>query len=801
MSETKKRKLTREEKRLIREAVKRARGTGKYPATAQQTIPYQRMSPDGICRVGETLYSKTIRFEDINYQLSIQEEQETIFAAWKRFINSFDCSVQFQMAFYNLGIPQEEIEKGVTIPPQGDALDDIREEFSGILRSQLAKGNDSLQRLKTISFSVEAPAVKSARPRLERIEAELMANFKKVGVQAEPVDGKGRLALLHRIFHMDGQEPFHFDWDWLVPSGLRTQDFIAPSSFEFRDGRTFRIGERYCAASVIRIDANGLNDRCLKTFLEMDSILFTSIHIRAIDQAEAIRMVKHTITELDRSKIEEQKKAVRSGYDMDILPSDLTVYGPDAKKLLDKLMNQDEHLFFVTILFVCTGSTKKELASNLEQARRRAQAMSCALISLDFQQEQAMCACLPLAYNPIKIQRAMPTESVAILVPFMTQELFQTGAGALYCGLNALSNNMIMVDRQLLGNPNGMILGKSGSGKSFCGKREMTNVILVTRDDVIICDPESEYAPLVLRLGGQVIHISANSRDHINPMDISMDYNDEGDPLRLKSEFILSLCELMVGQDRLDSKGHSIIDNCLPKVYEKYFADPKPENMPVLGDLYDLLCQRSDPEAQYIAAAMERYVTGSLNVFNHRTTVNLNNRIVCYDIRELGNQLKQLGMLIVQDQVWNRVTTNRAAGKNTRYYVDEMHLLLREPQTAAHTVEIWKRFRKWGGIPTGITQNIKDLMNSKAVEIQNIFENSDYMVLLTQGPGDADILADLLNISRQELAYIKQGVPGEGLLCYGGTIVPFVDRFPKDTQLYQLMTTRFSETGKEAEPS
>ena len=267
MSETKKRKLTREEKRLIREAVKRARGTGKYPATAQQTIPYQRMSPDGICRVGETLYSKTIRFEDINYQLSIQEEQETIFAAWKRFINSFDCSVQFQMAFYNLGIPQEEIEKGVTIPPQGDALDDIREEFSGILRSQLAKGNDSLQRLKTISFSVEAPAVKSARPRLERIEAELMANFKKVGVQAEPVDGKGRLALLHRIFHMDGQEPFHFDWDWLVPSGLRTQDFIAPSSFEFRDGRTFRIGERYCAASVIRIDANGLNDRCLKTFL------------------------------------------------------------------------------------------------------------------------------------------------------------------------------------------------------------------------------------------------------------------------------------------------------------------------------------------------------------------------------------------------------------------------------------------------------------------------------------------------------------------------------------------------------
>lgn len=796
MSEKKKRKLTREEKRLIREAIIRAKGTGKYPTSAQQTIPYQRMFPDGICRVTDTRYSKSIRFEDINYQLSTQEDQDVIFDGWKQFINYFDSTVHIQFGFYDLGVPQGAYEESIAISAQDDDLNEVREEFEGILRSQLAKGNNSLERLKYLSFSVEAQGVKSAKPRLERIEAELLSNFKKLGIKAEPIDGKGRLALMHRIFHMDSQEEMRFEWDWLAPSGLRTQDFIAPGSFEFMDGRTFRIGETFCAASYLQIAASELDDRCLKSFLDLDSSLMVTMHIDAVDQAEAIKMVKHKVTELDRSKIEEQKKAIRSGYDMDILPSDLAAYGPDVKNLLATLQSRDERLFLVTIIFISTGGTKKELKSNLAEARRRAQTMSCSLVSLDFQQEQAMCACLPLAYNPVAIQRAMTTSSVAIFVPFMTQELFQMGKGALYCGLNALSNNMIMLDRLLLANPNGIILGKPGSGKSFCAKREMTNVILVTQDDVMICDPEAEYAPLVERLGGQVVHISANSTDYLNPMDISLDYNDEGAPLRLKSDFILSMCELIVGKDRLDAKGHSIIDSCLPLVYEKYFQNPIPENMPILGDLYELIRKRPDDEAQYIAAAMERYVTGSLNVFNHRTTVNMNNRIICYDIRELGNQLKQLGMLVVQDQVWLRVTANRAMKKNTRYYIDEMHLLLREPQTAAHTVEIWKRFRKWGGIPTGITQNIKDLMNDKTQEIQNIFENSDYVYMLNQGPGDAEILARLLGISQQELSYIKQGAPGEGLLRYGNIIVPVVDRFPKDTQLYRLMTTRLSETGK-----
>jgi len=399
---------------------------------------------------------------------------------------------------------------------------------------------------------------------------------------------------------------------------------------------------------------------------------------------------------------------------------------------------------------------------------------------------------LPLGDNQIGIQRGLTTSSTAIFVPFTTQELFQQGGEALYYGLNALSNNLIMVDRKLLKNPNGLILGTPGSGKSFSAKREITNVILITKDDVIICDPEGEYYPLVARLRGQVIKISPTSTDYINPMDLNLNYSEEDNPLTLKSDFILSLCELIVGgKEGLQPIEKTVIDRCVRLVYRDYLADPKPENMPILEDLYNELRRQDEKEAQYIATALEIYVTGSLNVFNHRTNVDIQNRLVCYDIKELGKQLKKLGMLIVQDQVWNRVTANRAEGKSTRYYIDEFHLLLKEEQTAAYSVEIWKRFRKWGGIPTGITQNIKDLLASR--EIENIFENSDFIYMLNQASGDRQILAKQLNISPYQLSYVTHSGEGEGLLFYGNIILPFADKFPKNTELYRIMTTRPNE--------
>ena len=660
-----------------------------------------------------------------------------------------------------------------------------------MLQNQLAKGNNGLTKTKYLTFGIDADSIKAAKPRLERIEMDVINNFKRLGVACSPMNGIERLHLLHGIFHMDGQTPFRFSWDWLAPSGLSTKDFIAPSSFEFKNGRMFRMGKMFGAVSFLQILAPELNDRMLADFLDMESSQIVSLHIQSVDQISAIKTVKRKITDLDRAKIEEQKKAVRAGYDMDIIPSDLATYGTEAKKLLQDLQSRNERMFLVTFLVVNTADSQRQLDNNVFQASSIAQKYNCQLTRLDFQQEEGLMSSLPLGRNQIEIQRGLTTSSTAIFVPFTTQELFQSGGEALYYGLNALSNNLIMVDRKALKNPNGLILGTPGSGKSFSAKREILNVFLITDDDILIADPEAEYYPLVQRLDGQVIKISPTSKQYVNPMDLNLDYSDDESPLSLKVDFLLSFCDIVVGsKDGLQPVEKTVIDRCVRLVYQKYLTDPRPENMPILEDLYDALRAQEEKEAQFIATALEIYVTGSLNVFNHRTNVDIDNRIVCYDIKELGKQLKQLGMLVIQDQVWNRVTVNRAAGKTTRYYVDEFHLLLKG-ELASWSVEIWKRFRKWGGIPTGITQNSKDLLASP--EISNILENSDFIYMLNQAAGDRKILAKQLNISPHQLSYVTHSGEGEGLLFYGNVILPFVDRFPKDTELYRIMTTKPQE--------
>ncbi len=792
------RKLSRAEKKQIEAAIARANRTDRKEKSAQDSIPYERMWPDGICRVSECHYTKTIQFQDINYQLSQNEDKSAIFDGWCDFLNYFDSSISFQLSFLNLAASKETFASAISIPPQGDDFDSIRAEYTQMLQNQLAKGNNGLIKTKYLTFGIDADNIRSAKPRLERIETDILNNFKRLGVSAEVLNGMARLAQLHGIFHMDEQVPFCFSWDWLAPSGLSTKDFIAPTSFEFRTGKQFRMGKKYGTVSFLQILAPELNDRMLADFLDMESSLIVNLHIQSVDQVKAIKTVKRKITDLDRSKIEEQKKAVRAGYDMDIIPSDLATYGAEAKKLLQDLQSRNERMFLVTFLVLNTADNPRQLGNNIFQASSIAQKYNCQLTRLDFQQEEGLMSSLPLGLNQIEIQRGLTTSSTAIFVPFTTQELFQNGKEALYYGINALSNNLIMVDRKLLKNPNGLILGTPGSGKSFSAKREIANCFLLTNDDIIICDPEAEYAPLVERLHGQVIKISPTSGDYINPMDLNLDYSDDESPLSLKSDFILSLCELIVGgKEGLQPVQKTIIDRCVRMVYQNYLNDPRPENMPVLEDLYDLLRTQEEKEAQYIATALEIYVTGSLNVFNHRTNVNIQNRIVCYDIKELGKQLKKIGMLVVQDQVWNRVTINRAAHKSTRYYIDEMHLLLKEEQTAAYTVEIWKRFRKWGGIPTGITQNVKDLLSSR--EVENIFENSDFVYMLNQAGGDRQILAKQLGISPHQLSYVTHSSEGEGLLFYGSTILPFVDHFPKDTELYRIMTTKPQELKKEDE--
>ena len=784
-----KRKLTRAEKKEIAAVIQRAKGDGK-PHTAQQTIPYIQMYPDGICHVSDKRYSKSIAFEDINYQLAQADDKTAIFENWCDFLNYFDASVSVQLSFINQGAQQEKAQQTIDIPPQADAFNSIRSEYADMLKNQLEKGNNGLVKQKYITFSIETDNLAAAKARLSRIETDVLNNFKVLGVTARPQTGYERLQTLHGVFHPEG-EPFRFSWDWLAPSGLSTKDFIAPSSFRFGEGRYFRMGRKLGAVSFLEILAPELNDRMLADILDLETGVIVNLHIRSIDQIEAIKTIKRKITDLDKMKIEEQKKAVRSGYDMDIIPSDLATFGSEAKNLLQDLQSRNERMFLLTFLVVNMADTMRKLNNDVFAAAGIAQKYNCALTRLDYMQEAGLVSSIPLGENLIPIQRGLTTSSTAIFIPFITQELFQTGA-SLYYGLNALSNNMILCDRKQLKNPNGLILGTPGSGKSFAAKREMANAFLITDDDIIICDPEAEYYPLVQRLHGQVVRISPTSSQYVNPMDINLNYSEDDNPLALKSDFILSLCELVVGgKEGLQPVEKTVTDRAVRNVYRPFLADPDPEKMPILGDLYDELLKQPEPEAARIAAALELYVSGSLNVFNHRTNVELNNRLVCFDIKQLGKQLKKLGMLIVQDQVWNRVTVNRAEQKSTRYYMDEFHLLLKEEQTAAYSVEIWKRFRKWGGIPTAITQNVKDLLSSR--EVENIFENSDFVLMLNQAAGDRAILAKQLNISPQQMKYVTHTEAGEGLLFYGNVILPFVDRFPKDTELYRVMTTKPEE--------
>ena len=621
-----------QKKRLVKQKMKEKKER-KVPRSAQQSISYQEMFKDGICRVDDRHYTKCIQFGDINYQLAQNEDKTAAFEFWCDFYNYFDSSISLQISCMSQYANMAEMETTIEIPRRDDDFNDIREEYAGVLRTQLAKGNNGLMRMKYVTFGIEAESVRVAKPKLERIETDIINNLKAMGVAAHPLSGYERLKVLYRTMNEETQEPFIFNYDMVARTGLSTKDFIAPTSFDFRDSRYFRMGKTIGAVSFLQILAPELSDKMLADFLDMDNSIIVNLHVQSIDQAKAIKQIKTKITDLDKMKIEEQKKAVRSGYDMDVLPSDLVTYGGEAKKLLEDLQSRNERMFLVTVLVLNTAKTKQKLDNIIFQTAGIAQKYNCALKRLDFQQEQGLMSSLPIGLNQIDIQRGLTTSATAIFVPFTTEELFQ-GGEALYYGINAISNNMIMADRKQLKNPNGLILGTPGSGKSFSAKREMTNAFLITDDDIIICDPEGEYSPLVSLLKGQVIHISPNSKQYVNPMDINLNYSEDESPISLKADFILSLCELIVGSKTgLEPVEKTIIDRCVRLVYRDYLENPTPEHMPVMEDLYNCILDQAEPEAKRIATALEIYVKGSLNVFNHRTNVDISNRLVCFDIK------------------------------------------------------------------------------------------------------------------------------------------------------------------------
>ncbi|CAM2785339.1 MULTISPECIES: VirB4-like conjugal transfer ATPase, CD1110 family [Bacillota] len=756
------------------------------PQSAQQTIPYKEMLKDGICKVREGYYTKTLSYEDINYAVASSDDQSTIFDGYCGFLNYFDSALPFQLSFINHR-SRPENRYSVNISPQDDDFNSIRGEFTAMLENQIAKSNNGIVRSKYITFGINADGIGAARPRLERIEADIVGNFKKLGVQSATLSGRERLEVLHSQLHPGGREPFRFSWDMIPKTGMGTKDFIAPTSFDFRQSRAFRVGTTWGAALYMQIMASELSDKLLAELLEVDAEMTITLHIQTVDQTKAVKTVKAKLTDIDRMKMDEQKKAARAGYDIDILPPDLLTYSKDAAALLADLQSRNERMFLLTFLVVNTAPTRQQLENDIFTVSGITQKYNCFLKRLDFQQEQGFMSSLPLGWNGIEIQRGMTTSSTAIFVPFMTQELRMDGQ-ALYYGMNALSHNVIMADRKKLKSANGLYLGSTGSGKSFAAKRELINVFLATKDRIIVVDPMGEYAPLVRRLGGEVIEISPNSPHHINPMDLKLNLAGENSPLSMKADFLLSLCELIIGgKESLQPIEKTVIDRCVRLVYRELALGIGDWKMPLLQDLYETLCQQPEPEARRIATALELYCIGSLNMFNHPTNVQTDSRITCIVLKSMGENLRKIAMHITNELVTQAVDENFSRSLSTWCYYDEFHILLQDALSASYFVRVWKMLRKKGCVPSALTQNVKDLLASR--EIENILENSDFMILLSQAQGDRAILAKQLGISEHQLSYIAHSNSGEGLLFFGNTTIPFVDRFPRG-EIYNLLTTR-----------
>lgn len=768
----------------------------KVPENTLDTIPFESMYPDGTCKVTKTYYSKMIQFFDINYQLARNDEKQHIFGEYCEFLNYFDESVHFQFCFINSKIDMRELEKTIDIQPQDDDFNEVRGEYTQMLRDQLAKGNNGILKSKYIVFGIEASDKKKAIARLSKIETDVLNKFKMLGCKAFPLTGIERLKVMHDYMNQDSLEKFAMkSFEDVRKSGLTPKAYIAPTSFDFRNTKEFKIGGMWGTSNYLSIDAPEISDEMLADILNMEDAMCISIHLNSMNQAEAMKYIKGKLSEINKMKIDEQKKAIRSGYDIDILPPDIETYSEEAHNLLQEMQSRNERLFSISFQITSYNEKYQKMKDFRFQLSNQIQSANCSLKALDHQQEQGFQSSLPLGKNFIEIERNTITSAVAGFIPFTTQELFMDSPEACYMGLNALSNGLIMLDRKELNNPNGLFLGKPGSGKSFAVKREIMNCFLVTQDDIIICDPEAEYYPLVEYFQGQIIKLGQSAQVYINPLDINLELSDdETDPIADKADFIFSMFELIIGRkEGIKPDERAAIDMATKEVYQEYMLDPVPEKMPILQDYYEYFLKKKDsPVDQYLGKCLYMYVEGTNNVFNHRTTIDINNRIVCFDIKDLGKALKKLGMLIVQETVWGRVKVNRIRKKHTRYYIDEFHLLLRDEQTAAYSVEIWKRFRKWGGIPTGITQNVKDFLRSP--EIENIFDCSDFIYMLNQGSGDAEILADKFNISSHLMKYITNVGQGEGLIFFGDAIQPFVDRFPKNTFMYSLLTSKMEET-------
>lgn len=767
------------------------------PKTVQQTIPFLDMRKDGICMVKNDYYTKTLQFNDINYELAGTAEQEAIFNRYCSFLNHFESNINIQFTFQNKVIDMKEFKKYIKLPDkkgESEKIKEYRQEYQEMLYNQLEKRSSGTVKVKYLTFGIHESNFKKAKNALERTELEIIRIFKRMNVTVHSLTGFERLKLLKESLHPLQPIPFNFNWESRYVSGISVKDSISPTSMDFSKLNCFRIGNTYGAAYHVYIDSAEVSDRIIEEIMSVDSNLAVNIHSHSLDQLKALNFVSNKLTNAQAVKIGKQHKAADKGHDGDILPPELVNEIDAVNNIYDSLSKRNNRFFITTLLITSYAKRPDELLGIEKDIQSIVQKYHCELKSLDDLQEEGAMSSLPIGINKVKINRSFTTVELAAFMPFTTQEVFTPNAT--YYGFNPLSNSMLTLDRNNLINYGALILGMSGTGKSFTAKREILDKYFRTDDDIIICDPQAEYIKLTKELGGTVIEISATSKHHLNPFDINLRSYEKGDdPVAIKSQFILSMCEAAIGN--LEAAEKSIIDRCIRKIYQKYLDDPIPDNIPVFKDLYNALRSiKNNLHAQDVADALEIFVTGSLSVFNNRTNVDVNNRILCFDIRKLSEHLHKMGILVIVDYVWNKISNSRDRNLSTWFYVDEFHLLLNDPLTAAYSTKMWKELRKWGGKPTGITQNVTDVLLSHQVE--NILKNSAFIVLLGQAAGDREILAERLGISPQQMEYITDTGVGEGLIYYidkhqHGTIVPFRDSFPTDTKIYRIISTSFGE--------
>lgn len=759
----------------------------KVPRSVQDLIPVRTVYPDGIFEVSQGKYSRTYRFDDINYAVASGPDKDSMFLKYSEILNSLDSGAVSKITVNNRRMDRREIARDILLPSRNDRLDEYRKEYNRILLEK-ALSTTSMVQDKYLTISVFKNSIEDARTYFARVGAELQMHFSKLGSRLTELEAEERLKILFDFYRIGEESSFNFDMEDYAKKGHSFKDYISPDSIEVSDD-FFMMGEKFGRVMFLKDYAAYLKDDIVTKLTDISRNLMLSIDIIPIPTDEAVREVENRMLGVETNAANWQRRQNANNNFTAMLPYDMELQRKETKEFLEDLTTRDQKMMFALVTVVHMADTKKQLDEDTEAIRTAARERMCQLATLKWQQMDGLNTALPIGVRKIDVARTLTTESLAVLMPFRVQEI--SHKHGIYYGQNAISKNMIVADRQQLMNGNSFIVGVSGSGKSFAGKNEIVNLMLADDCDVILLDPEREYSSLVRAMGGEVIHISATSPNHINAMDLNREYGDGANPVILKSEFVLSLCEQLIGSQNLGAKQKSIIDRCTAGIYREYQSRGYEGIPPTLQDFHRELLSQNESEAKEIALAIELFTEGSLNTFAKHTNVDTNNRLICYDILDLGKQLMPIGMLVVLDSILNRITRNRAQGRKTFVFIDEIYLLFQHEYSANFLFTLWKRVRKYGAYCTGITQNVEDLLQSHTA--RTMLANSEFLIMLNQAPTDRMELAKLINISSEQMDFIRDVNPGCGLIKVGSALVPFENKFPRNTKLYRLMSTKPNE--------